>query len=111
MTTDDGRGHEGHLSRDYWRITPYDSARCRALWMRSTHILRGNGEPPIAATPSIGPSEIELRAGREGDDEQITLRAGQTLTPKDVYRLTELLTRARYDAGIPASEHEREGEP
>lgn len=57
---------------------------------------------------------VEIRAGREGDDAHVVLRAGQTLMPRDLYDLVDALERGRapeiltYDKvpGLPPIEAE-----
>jgi hypothetical protein len=61
------------------RMTPYDSAGRRALWIYKT------------------PSRIELRSGREGDDASVQFKVGQTLTAEDLDALWEVIDRAKTD--------------
>jgi hypothetical protein len=66
------------VPESFIRITPLCSAGRRALWMRD------------------GGSEVELRAGREGDDNRILLKEGQVLAKKDIADLVELLLTVQF---------------
>jgi hypothetical protein len=65
------------------RVSPYDSAERRALWMKLN-----------AKT-----NTLEIRAGREGDDEYVKLSVGDVITQEMFGGLVGSLERARGDCG------------
>ncbi len=86
-------GHgEGYLPNDFLRITPLDRAGRRALWMRAPPLSEAS--PPLGDSWPDG-SVIELRSGREGDDAEVTIRAGDVVTRETLVKLAEVLLRAR----------------
>jgi hypothetical protein len=63
----------------------YRHDRRRGVWRR---VLRN------AATGE--PEQVDLCAGREGDDHAVTLRAGDTVTPLMLLHLADILAYARH---------------
>ncbi len=89
MSADWGHG-DGHLPDDFLRITPLDRPKRRALWVRCPPCVESDGY----LTPDG--SEIEIRAGREGDDARLHLKVGDVVTREHIVSLYDCLTSARF---------------
>jgi len=80
--------HNGFPEKGFEQITPFDSTERRALWMRC--------DPPAEdSMAAVDLKSIELRAGREGDDTQVILRVGETITEKLLCELAEAMHRGK----------------
>jgi hypothetical protein len=88
---EDDCGHgNGHIPREFLRMTPLDCAGRRALWMRF---------PPFTGNEAIYESNgscVELRAGREGDDAHLLLTEGDVLTKNTIRQLVDLLLTMKW---------------
>ncbi len=66
------------MDETWRRVTPFDTAGRRALWVRVTD------------------DAVELRAGREGDDSSCRLPLDGTATLRDVRELEDVATTALF---------------
>lgn len=68
-------------------VSMHDPTGRRGIWYRTettptpTPTARGRSRRPLAVT------KVEIVAGREGDDEEVTLRVGDTITLEMLHRL------------------------
>lgn len=94
-------GHADFIPKTFVRITPLDAAGRRALWARFEPLLERIGaEVDEAGHPfenfACDGRFVELRAGREGSDEQLTLTEGEPLTREKIKKLVDILLTAKY---------------
>lgn len=76
-------GPDGWHGPGWVRLTPMDRAGRRAVWFRAK------------ATGNELPTELEIRAGREGDDAHVVLRPGDVITPKLLWEIVDAFERGR----------------
>lgn len=85
----DDLGHGNYLPRTFLRITPLDEAGRRALWARFEPFLK-DGAYECDGT------FVELRAGREGDDDRLLLKEGDVLTRETIANLVGILLTTKF---------------
>jgi hypothetical protein len=89
-------GHGDYIPKTFLRITPLDKAGRRALWARFEPLFTPTSVPELKeAFYECDGRFVELRAGREGDDEQLTLTEGDVLTRETIQKLVSILLRAK----------------
>lgn len=81
-------------------LAMHDPDDRRGLWAR----VVGNDDASI--TVPLRPTEIELFAGREGDDAYVKLSMGDVLTPETMEKLGDVITytEAAYNMGHEGEE-------
>jgi len=83
-------GGSCYIPRTFYRMTPWDAPKRRALWMRF---------PPCNVEDDIfrpDGSLVELRAGREGDDAHLLLKVGDVLTQATILEIIDLFLTVRF---------------
>jgi hypothetical protein len=81
------------IPRSFIRMTPLDKAGRRALW---AHYSPFDGTFQGATFVDADGQLLEMRAGREGGDIAVTLRAGEIITPRLIQQLVDLLLTVKF---------------
>lgn len=81
----------GESEGPFFRIIPYDRSERRSLWMRFPP-----NSPDLRVFEPHLVSEVELRAGREGDDTRVLLHEGEVLTCEKIAALIDVMLSARW---------------
>jgi hypothetical protein len=93
------RLRDDSIHPEHVQITPLDTAGRRALWIKFGQPF-GQMHDAGGYVYETDGSFIELRAGREGDDSHVVLRAGEVLTNEKISELVCALLRTSDALGM-----------
>jgi hypothetical protein len=104
ITEVDGMVSAEKVPGEWVRVTPLDSQGRRALWYRTpeTTAAASVDVADLAEAERVRgkildqmPRVVELRAGREGDDQHVVLTEGAVLDKRTLWQIVDALERGR----------------